>query len=284
MRHVTIRRAAMLSVIIPANDEAGYIGRCLAAVLSAEDPGVPVEIIVSANACRDTTAALAQGYEIVARRRGWRLLTIDRAEPGKPGALNAADALATGDARLYLDADVVIEPSMLARLVEALATDTPRYASGRLMIEPAATAFSRWYARLWERMPFVSETVPGCGLFAVNAAGRARWGAFPEVIADDIFARLRFSPSERVTVPAGFLWPVAEGFGALVRVRRRQDAGVAEIGRRFPELLANEDKPRLGLRRLLRLAASDPLGFAAYGAVAVAVRAGGPARGWSRGR
>jgi glycosyltransferase involved in cell wall biosynthesis len=274
----------MLSVIIPANNEAGYIGRCLAAVLAAEDPGVAVEVIVSANACRDTTVAIARGYEIVARRRGWRLLTIDRAEPGKPGALNAADALAGGATRLYLDADVVIEPAMLARLVDVLSVPAPRYASGRLVIEPAVTAFSRRYARLWARLPFVAETVPGCGLYAVNAAGRARWGAFPEVIADDIFARLRFTPAERVAAPAGFLWPMAEGFAALVRVRRRQDAGVAEIGRLFPELLANEDKPRLGLSRLLRLATSDPLGFIAYGAVALAVRAGGPAQGWSRGR
>lgn len=279
----------MLSIIIPAYNEASVIGRCLASVLAADDPGCTVEIIVSANACRDGTVERARANAAVARRRGWRLTVIDRAEPGKPGAFNAGDAAAQGTGtqggvRLYLDADVAIERGMLRALVVALDVPEPRYASGRLVMEAQGGRFSRCYARLWSRLPFMARTVPGCGLFAVNAAGRARWEAFPDVLADDIYVRLLFAPAERVAVTARYHWPVAEGFGALVRVRRRQRAGVTEIAGRFPELMANEDKAPLGAGGTLRLALADPLGFAAYSLVGLAVRAGRPSREWSRAR
>lgn len=284
----------MLSIIIPAYNEASVIGRCLASVLAADDPGCPVEIIVSANACRDGTVERARANAAVARRRGWRLVVIDRAEPGKPGAFNAGDAAvqgmsvqgggAQGGIRLYLDADVAIERGMLRALVAALDVPEPRYASGRLMMEARGGRFTRCYARLWSRLPFMARTVPGCGLFAVNAAGRARWDAFPDVLADDIYVRLLFAPAERVAVAARYHWPVAEGFGALVRVRRRQRAGVIEIAGRFPQLMANEDKTPLGAGGTMRLALGDPLGFAAYSLVGLAVRARRPSREWSRAR
>ena len=275
----------MLSIIIPAYNEAGVVGRCLASVLAAEDPGCPVEVIVSANACRDGTVERARAHEAVARRRGWRFLVIDRPEPGKPGALNAGDAAAQGANRLYLDADVEIERGMLRALAAALAVPAPRFVSGGLVMEaPAHRRFARLYARLWAKLPFMARTVPGCGLYAVNAAGRARWGAFPDVLADDTYVRLLFAPAERIAVSARYHWPVAEGFGSLVRVRRRQRAGVIEIAARYPEIMANEDKPRLGGTGALRLALGDPLGFAAYGAVGLAVRAGRPTREWSRAR
>ncbi|TPE49745.1 glycosyltransferase family 2 protein [Amaricoccus solimangrovi] len=275
----------MLSIIIPAYNEASVIGRCLASVLAADDPGCPVEIIVSANACRDGTIERARANEAVARRRGWRLTVIDRPEPGKPGALNAGDAAARGDWRLYLDADVAIERDMLRALAGALRDPRPRFVGARLAMEvTSGDRFGRLYARLWARLPFMALTVPGCGLFAVNAAARARWGAFPDVLGDDIFVRLQFAPAERVAVAARYRWPVAAGFAALVRVRRRQRAAVTEIAARFPELARNEDKPPLGGRGLLRLALADPLGLAAYGLVGLAVRARRPEAGWSRAR
>lgn len=85
-------------------------------------------------------------------------------------------------------------------------------------------------------------------------------------------------------IPAPYDWPVAEGFPALVRVRRRQDRGVAEIEARYPELLRNRDKGRLGVAGALRLALGDPAGFAAYTGVALAVRLGRGRDEWSRAR
>ena len=160
----------------------------------------------------------------------------------------------------------------------------PRYAGGRLVVAPAQSAVSRAYARFWQKLPFVARGVTGAGLFAVNAAGRARWGEFPQIISDDTFARLQFTEAERFLVDEPYEWPLVEGFSPLVRVRRRQDQGVAQIAQMFPELPARQGHVRPGRAELMRLAAADPLGFATYAAVALAVRTGRNNQEWARGR
>lgn len=273
----------MISVIIPAHNEERLIGTGLQALLASSDPGVQVEVIVVANGCCDRTAEVARGFAEAFTGKGWRFEVIDLPEGGKPGALNAGDAAARYPVRVYLDADVTVSPGMLAALWQELDRDAPAYASGEVRITAGGTV-SRRYARLWQRLPFMARGVPGCGLFAVNGAGRARWGAFPPIISDDTYVRLLFSPEDRHMARATYDWPVAEGFGALVRVRRRQDAGVAEIAATYPDLLDNDDKQRLGVAGAFRLALSDPMGFATYAMVAVMVKIL-PAPGtWSRGR
>ncbi len=271
-----------LSVIIPAHEEAAYLGACLAALLASDGALPEVEVIVVANGCTDATADIARGAVPAAARRGWRLQVIELARGGKPGALNAGDAAARRGARVYLDADVTVSPPLLAALAAVLETDAPVYASGRPRIT-ARGAAARRYARFWARLPFVAEGVPGFGLFAVNAAGRARWGAFPDIISDDTFARLHFAPSERRGVGARYDWPLIEGIAPLVRVRRRQDRGVAEIARLYPALAAHA-APRPGAGTVLSCALRDPAGFAVYAAVALATRIGRGAPGWVRGR
>ena len=124
----------------------------------------------------------------------------------------------------------------------------------------------------------------GAGLFAVNAAGRARWGRFPDIISDDTFVRLNFAPEERIEVPARYVWPMIEGFGPLVRVRRRQDAGVAQIADRWPHLIGNEGKAPVTPGLLLRLCAARPLSLLTYLSVHYATRLRRGDAGWSRGR
>ena len=70
-----------------------------------------------------------------------------------------------------------------------------------------------------------------------------------------------------------------------MRVRKRQNDGVDEIREQFPDLIANDDKPDFPMRDKIRIAATDPVGFAVYAGVALAVKATprGTA-GWSRGR
>lgn len=282
----------MLSVIIPANNEEAYLGRCLEALL-VQEPGADgtvgtggVEVIVAANGCTDATVAIARDHLARFEARGWRLVVLDIAAGGKINALNHADSAATGGNRLYLDADVAMGPDMLRQLGAALDRPDPVYASGRLTVAPARTLVTRCYAALWQRLPFMRSGVPGAGLFAVNAAGRARWGAFPDIISDDTYVRLLFAPDERVAVDECYEWPMIEGFWPLVRVRRRQDRGVHQIAERYPQLMRNEGKDGVGPLDHLRLLAGLPIPYAVYVSVALAVRLGLGQRdgGWSRGR
>jgi glycosyltransferase involved in cell wall biosynthesis len=272
----------VLSIIIPASNEAGFIGPCIAALL-ASGP-VQAEVIVAANGCHDATVPMARSFAGAARARGWRLEVVDLAVGSKPAALNAGDAAATGDMRLYLDADVIVTPPLLSQIATALDRPDAAYATATPRIPRAATAITRAYARFWQTLPFARSPAPGFGLFAVNAPGRARWGDFPVIIADDTFVRLQFQPTERLQVAASYDWPMIEGFSALTRVRRRQDAGMAEIARAYPGLLDREAKSPLGLSGLAIRALRDPVGFAAYAAVSLAVRLRAGDGGFTRGR
>ncbi|MCF3972229.1 glycosyltransferase family 2 protein [Paracoccus salsus] len=275
-----------LSVILPASNEEAYLGDCLTALLAGDPVPGGAEVIIVANGCRDSTADVARGHADQALAAGWALRVIERAEGGKTGALNAGDAAARGKLRAYLDADVIVSPPLMADLTRALmARDGPGYASGTAIIPTPGSRITRAYARLWQRLPFAQGDAPGYGLFAVNAAGRARWGEFPDIISDDTFVRLQFSPDERIGLAATYRWPMVEGWSRLVRVRRRQDAGVTQIAQRWPEILENEGKARLGAGGAARLALRDPVGFAVYASVSVAVRIGRHgAADWTRGR
>lgn len=283
-----------LSVIIPASNEAALIGRCLGAVLASNPrPGagsgsvplpMPVEVIVVANGCSDDTAGIARRYAGDFRAMGWGFTVLELTEGGKLGALGAGDAAAKFGARAYLDADVVVSPRLLDQVGRALQVRRAAYVSGQVQIAPPESAISRRYANIYRRVPFMTHGVPGCGFFAVNAEGRKRWRDWPDIISDDTFVRLLFRPEERVGVGAPYEWPIVEGFANLVRVRARQDAGVREIAEKFPQLLANDDKPALGALGILALVLRDPVGFAVYAAVAMRVRLGRHDGRWSRGR
>ena len=261
----------LVSVLIPAHNEEAYISECLKA-LYASDPlpdHMSVEVLVLANGCSDDTVQIARHVPVP---DGWAVQVLEMPEGGKLGALNAGDAVARGSVLVYLDADVIVSPALLGQLANALSGTAPLYASGTPIVSPAHSLMTRTYGRFWSRLPFVTEGAPGFGVFAMNRAGRNRWQERPDIISDDTFARLSFSPPERIRVPASYHWPMVEGLANLVRVRRRQNEGVDEITAGFPHLLHNDDKRPLGALGILRLALGDPIGFAAYTLVSLTVK------------
>jgi glycosyltransferase involved in cell wall biosynthesis len=276
-----------VAVILPAHEEMDWIGPCLDAVL-ASSGNLPAarEIIVVANACTDATAAVARDRTEAAAARGWALRVIETDRPGKLPALNLAETVTEARHMIYLDADVTVSAPLIAALCEALDTQGPRFATGTAVIPKPLSWASRTYGRFWQTLPFLTQDAPGFGLFAVNPAGRARWGAFPDIISDDTFVRLHFAPSERTRLDETYLWPLVEGFAHLVRVRRRQNRGVREITERFPDLMKNNAPASPGSLDILRRALRDPAGFCVYAAVALTVRTPIFSRRvyWDRGR
>lgn len=106
----------LVSVILPAHDEAGYIGNCLRALLGSSPRNYRAEVIVVANACSDNTALIAQRLTEAARERGWGFEVIETKTPGKLNALNLAEQSAKGDILFYLDADVIVTRPLLGNL------------------------------------------------------------------------------------------------------------------------------------------------------------------------
>jgi glycosyltransferase involved in cell wall biosynthesis len=270
-----------LSIIIPAHNEQDYIGPCLDALLAQEGPLEGAEVLLMANACTDATVARALPYKRRFAAMGWKLRILRVVTPGKIHALRCSDKAASGRVLAYLDADVICTPPLLAQLAAALDTDAPRYGSGRLQIASAQTWITRQYAATWAALPFMQSPAVGAGLFAMNRAGRARWSEFPDIISDDTFVRLQFSPEERIEVNAAYIWPLVEGFGNLVRVRRRQDAGVEEIDRLYPGLLDREAKAAIDYKALFQ---RNPVSFICYSAVKLAVKLRRQDSAWTRGR
>ena len=82
----------MVSIIIPAHNEAAVIGRCLEPLTHGARPG-EFDVIVVCNGCRDATA-------LEARRFGLSVRVIETDTPSKANALNLGDAAATGFPRL----------------------------------------------------------------------------------------------------------------------------------------------------------------------------------------
>jgi chlorobactene glucosyltransferase len=128
---------AGLSIIVPARDEAPNIERCVRAALAVDWPGA-LQVVVLDDRSTDGTG------EILARlaAEDARLTVVDGVELpegwlGKPHALHRAQAHATGDWLLFVDADVSLEPLGPRRLVGRTAAQGAQMASGlgRLVVD-----------------------------------------------------------------------------------------------------------------------------------------------------
>lgn len=278
------QRTRFLSIIVPAHDEAQELPFTIDSLLASDPPHLPVELVVVSNGSRDGTAEVARRLAGAVERKGWSLIVLELSEGNKAKALTAGDRAATGDIRIYADADVRVSPRLLAELARVLDRPEPAYASGQPAPLRSRSQLTQAYTRLWLRVPFMANGVPGCGVFAMNKAGRSRWTEWPDIISDDTFARLQFAPGDRHLVQEPYGFPMPEGLSRLIRVRKRQNHGVQQFATRFPELLRNDDKPPLGPGTAVALAFRDPIGFLSYFGVSLAVRFAKWDGTWSRGR
>ena len=101
----------MIGVVVPAHNEAGAIGACLTAIAAAARTfaltGEPVQVVVVADACDDSTADIARGF-------GVTCLSIDARNVGEARRVGAEHVLACGARWLaFTDADSLVPPDWL---------------------------------------------------------------------------------------------------------------------------------------------------------------------------
>jgi glycosyltransferase involved in cell wall biosynthesis len=209
-----VRTTPRLSVVIPAHQEQSVIGRCLDA-LSAQLSGGEAEVVVVANGCTDRTAEIARSHAS-------RPQVLELPVGSKSAALNAGEAAVSAFPRIYLDADIVLGPGAVDALARVLGGQVHAAAPVPQFETTGRPRTVRSYYRTWQRLPFLNEEPIGNGVYALSMAGRARFGEFPPLIADDLFvlrhfarherrALLRSTSSSRRRDGCGTCWPCAPG-------------------------------------------------------------------------
>lgn len=224
----------MLSVVIPARNEETVLPRALAALLEGAAPG-ELEVIVACNGCSDRTHEIAAGW-------GAPVRAIESPVASKAGALRAGDREARGFPRFYVDADVVLPLASLRAVARALEQGPALVAAPRLEIDTARSSrLVRAYYEIWTRLPYHREGLIGSGVYALSEQGRQRFESFPELISDDGWVRLQFTPEERLSVAGSAFRIVAPTtLGALLGVKLRSQKGAIQLLRACPELARNE--------------------------------------------
>ena len=90
----------MISIIIPAHNEATVIGRCLRAMTMGARPD-ELEIIVVCNGCDDSTAEIARSHVP-------SVTVLELEAPSKSAALNLGDRSAPSYPRFSFVPDIVL--------------------------------------------------------------------------------------------------------------------------------------------------------------------------------
>src|SRR5262245_750896 len=163
-----------VAVIIPACNEEVALRSCLAG-LSRQSYAGPVTIVVVANGCDDGTAHVALECRALLPPN-FVLKLIELPVAAKWQALNAADAATESDARIYLDADILLSPNVLESLLGVLGEEGPRLVQPEVVVDASAGAYPvRAFVRVWSALPYVRDQVLGLGCYGVNGPGRERW-------------------------------------------------------------------------------------------------------------
>jgi len=209
------------SLVIPAHNEEAVIGRLLDALGKGLD-GATLDVVVACNGCTDRTADIA-------RERGARV--VDVAEASKIAALNAGDEVARAFPRLYVDADVVLTGRAVRDVARALAEPGALAAAPPGHLDTTGRPWTvRAFFRVWEAVQAADQVPAGFGVYAMSEAGRARFDHFPDVLADDLFARNLFARDERVALATDpVVVEAPHTVGALLRRRTRVYVANAQV-------------------------------------------------------
>jgi len=208
-----------LSIIIPAHNEAAYLGPTLdAARQAAEGLGERYELIVVNDGSTDETAG-------VARRHGAGV--VDVAHRQIAATRNAGARAAEGDWLAFVDADTLVRPATLAAARQAIGRGFAGGGAGVVFDAPALLS-SRLGAQAWNLTSRLRRWAAGSFLFARRDAFMAS-GGFDEryyaaeelMLSDALSRRGRFAivgPPVVTSARKERTFSFADHFGVLLRV------------------------------------------------------------------
>ncbi len=292
--------APTISVLAPAHDEASTIAGSVGAMLGLAYPNLEV-VVVNDGSSDETLRILIESFALVPVHPVFRrqvetepvtalyrsrshphLVVVDKENGGKADALNAGLNLATGRLVCAVDADTIIEPEALQRMVRPFlirddvvaAGGTIRIVNGSEVINGRVTTLriprralagfqimeylrAFLFGRLgWNRLGGNLIISGAFGLFDREATADAGGYAQDTVGEDmDLVVRLRRrsfdqkDPKRIAFVPDPVAWTEApESLRVLGRQRDRWQRGLSEVLRRHRRLFFN---PRYGATGLI---------------------------------
>lgn len=133
------RSRPKIAAIVPALDAADTLGDCLKALRASETP--PDEIIVYDDGSSDQSASLAREF-------GVRVIRNEGKAYGPAYGRNIAAAQATADLLLFVDADVIVAPTTIKLLLDAIENGRAVAAFGSYDDQPHSRRIASLYGNL----------------------------------------------------------------------------------------------------------------------------------------
>jgi cellulose synthase/poly-beta-1,6-N-acetylglucosamine synthase-like glycosyltransferase len=227
-----------VSILIAAFREAGTIAHKLESLAGQSYPKELIEVIVACDGSDDGTpeAAKAAAARFLDGRA--QVLALPQRR-GKPSALNAAAAGASGEVLVLTDARQPLSPEAVEALVADLGDPAVGAVGGELVLGGDAPAGAYWkyeaMIRRWEAASGSTVGVSG----ALYAVRRALWQPMPdETILDDVLQPMRVRLAGR---RVGFE-PRARAFDTAAESKREFQRKVRTLSGNFQLLLL---EPRL---------------------------------------
>jgi cellulose synthase/poly-beta-1,6-N-acetylglucosamine synthase-like glycosyltransferase len=141
--------APVISILAPAHNEAATVIESVRSLLTLRYPSLEV-VLVNDGSSGDTLAVLERAFDLVAihaapirrrietqpirglyrSRRTPALVVVDKENGGKADALNAGLVVATGELACAIDADTIVEPDALQRMIRPFLLDDNVVAAG----------------------------------------------------------------------------------------------------------------------------------------------------------
>lgn len=268
------------SIIIPAWNEVAVIQRTLVHLFDGliDEGARTPHVVVACNGCTDGTPE-------VVRRLGLDVTVLDLPAVGKPGSIRAAEAVTSELPRLYLDADVELHGHSARLVLDALSAGAVAARPPLIYDLDGASHIVQMFYSVRSRLVGPSGDLCGAGVYGLSAEARARFGCFPDVVADDLFAAWIVEQQEVTIVDCDPVRVrVPRTARHLVRTLARTNRGNRELAAAYP-LLARQTATTTVACLASQVRDVRTLGeVGVYAALVASGRALSrlPSRGWAR--